>query len=285
MTPAARSKPDPFLRVMVTAHDLEPTLTAMCAGFEQSEWRAEQFATHLFEWLPEFALSWTERQSFTDATAVELLRRAARVVYATEKYRKRGEFGELILHVIIRQVFNSEPAISKIFYKDSANDTVKGFDAVHVVPRDEALELWLGEAKFYGDVTDALAAVAAELVQHMERDYLRSEFAAITNKIDESWPYAERLKKLLSPNTSLDEVFDVVRIPVLITYDSEVVAAHAAHTDEYAVQFKEEVEIVRSRFAKKALPEVQIHLCLVPLKSKEVLLSHLHEKLRSWQTL
>src|SRR3712207_6996007 len=60
---------------------------------------------------------------------------------SSEKYSKRGEFGELLLHSVIRDVFHSEPAISKIFFKDSANDTVKGFDAVHVVEVEGSLEL------------------------------------------------------------------------------------------------------------------------------------------------
>ena len=34
-------------------------------------------------------------------------------------------------------------AISKVFFKDSPNDTVKGFDAVHVVESLDGLELWL----------------------------------------------------------------------------------------------------------------------------------------------
>ena len=70
-------------------------------------------ADHLFEWLPEFALTFSERQRFADVTAVRLIKRAAQVVYATDKYQRRGEFGELLLHAVVRQVFGSKPAISK----------------------------------------------------------------------------------------------------------------------------------------------------------------------------
>jgi len=63
----------------------------------------------------------------------------------SDKYKKRGEIGELLLHVICREVFKTYPAITKYFYKDSANNTVKGFDAVHVVVGGDGLELWLGE--------------------------------------------------------------------------------------------------------------------------------------------
>ena len=49
---------------------------------------------------------------------------------------------------------------------------------------------------------------------------------AITNKIDDKWPYADRLKTLLHPNISLDDVFSNTCIPVLLTYDSKTLAKY-----------------------------------------------------------
>lgn len=281
----ADDRPEPFLEVLVQDLDLAPTLTALCAGFEQGEWRSEGFARHLFEWLPEFALSREERASFSSGKMVELVRRAAQVVYSSEKYQRRGEFGELILHAVARQVFGSEPAISKIYYKDSANDTVKGFDAVHVVGHDDELELWLGEAKFYGSITGAISAVVDELRKHMEKDYLRSEFALITNKVDDSWPLADRFKRLLHPNTSLDEVFTRVRIPVLLTYDSRTVQSFSESSSDYREAFGKEVKAAHASFSSNELPPVLIHLLLVPLKNKVELRDALDAQLRVWQQL
>ena len=280
-------KPAPFLTVLVEDATLIPPLTALCAGYEQEKWRAHQFGNHLFEWLPEFALSWKERQDFSDATAVALLRRAAQVVYTTEKYGRRGEFGELILHAMVRQLFDSEPAISKLFLKDSSNDTVKGFDAVHVVPaQDGSLELWLGESKFYEDVASAIAAVAAELESHTDPDYLRAEFAAVTNKIDDDWPFASRLKLLLHPNTSLDAVFDVLRIPVLLTYDSKAVADHKEWTDEYREALDAEARDIQLRLANKNLPDrIVIQLLLMPIASKKALTEIMNAQLQAWQLI
>ena len=64
--------------------------------------------------------------------------------------------------------------VSKFYFKSAANDTVKGFDAAHVVfvnpPED--LELWLGEAKLYIDVDAAIRDVCGELSTHLSDDYL-----------------------------------------------------------------------------------------------------------------
>ena len=49
---------------------------------------------------------------------VDRLAEAAKTVYTTEKYKKRGEFGELILHLILRDFFETVPLLSKIYFKD-----------------------------------------------------------------------------------------------------------------------------------------------------------------------
>ena len=210
--------PAPFLTAII--HDLvaNPPIAALCAGYEAGEWRGKALAEHVMEWLPEFSLSADELKTFAPGTAVRLIKKAARLVYQTPKYGRRGEFGELFLHIALRQIYGSIPAISKIFWKDSVNTTVKGFDAVHVIADGASLELWLGEVKFYEDGNSAITDVAKELVDHTKTDYLRNEFMLITNKLDPGSPHHKKLSLLLDPNTSLDDVFDAACIPILITY-------------------------------------------------------------------
>jgi len=277
-------KPPPFLSVRV--HDLAkaPGCTGLCVGYERGTWRAEGLADHAMEWLPEFALSVSECESMSHNNAVRFLRRAAKTVYDSEKFANRGEFGELFLHIAVRQAFDSIPAISKIYYKTASNDTVKGFDAVHVVEGPNGLELWIGEAKFYNDIGSAIREVVDEIKAHTKTDYLRSEFALITNKIDESSMYAQALKKLLDPNTSLDEVFKRACIPVLLTYDSAVVQHNTECSPQYVAAFVKEIEEHWTTFASKQLPtEIRIHLFLLPLEAKKRLVAVLDKRLKSWQ--
>ena len=279
-------QPQQFLEVRVQKLDISPTIIGLCVGYELGEWRYRRFASHIMEWLPEFALTYSEIESIHSGNMVALMREAAQKVYATEKFKKRGEFGELFLHAAIRQVFNSIPAISKIYYKSARNDTVKGFDAVHVVAGNDDLELWLGEAKFYKSIAPAIRDVVKELEIHMEKDYLRDEFVLIAGKIDHSWRHAEELQKLLSPNTSLDQVFSRVCIPVLLTYDSRCVAQHTERSDEYCKDFRNEILQHYQTFSKKKLPtNVTIHLFLLPLDDKAKLINELESKLKGWQNI
>lgn len=270
------SPPTPFLELRV--HELIPQtgLSGLCAGYEAGVWRGPELAAHLMHWLPEFALTHTELHHFGPGNALELIVRAANNIYTTENGGNRGEFGELLLHLALRQCFSTLPAISKYYYKDASNDTVKGFDAVHVVATETSLELWLGEVKFYDRLSRAIRDAVAELALHLERDYLRAEFATITNKIDPNWPHAERLQKLLHPNTSLDQVFDAICVPVLLTYESPTIAKYTALSEEYRASFEAEVRRGHAQFCAKIAASdtrkaLRIHLFLVPLLQKKAL--------------
>ena len=278
--------PDAFLEVHAREVAQPIALTGICVGFEESKWRAKQLAKHLMEWLPDFALSHSEREDIGAHNTVALLRKAAKLVYESENYARRGEFGELLLHIAVRQVFGSEPVISKIYYKDAPNVTVKGFDAVHVVDADGELELWLGESKFYDNIGAAIRDVVAELQIHTTRDYLRTEFIIIENKIDPTWPHADKIRKLIHRNTTLDRVFKRVRIPVLLTYDSSVAGGGSICDDDFVENFRDEVMRHWKTFQTKAkgLP-IRIELILLPLVSKKELVATLHEELKAWQRI
>lgn len=282
-----RSKPTPFLEVRVQELDPFPTVTGLCAGYERGEWRAGPFGDHLFDYLAEFALSHSELEKFSHATARRLMQSAAKNVYETEKFKRRGEFGELMLHAVVRQIFDSEPAVSKLFYKSAANDTVKGFDAVHVVaPENGELELWLGEVKFYEDGRAAIRDVAAELREHYEAGFLRSEFAVVTRYLDPSWEHSDALGRLLDGNTSLDQIVERIRVPVLVTYDSAVLAAHTSCDGDYVNEFREEILTLHRYFRERELPaEILVHLLLVPLRTKREFVAALDEKLKAWQAI
>lgn len=276
-------KPEPFFTLVVHNVEQKPGFTGACSGFECGTWRHKALADYLFEWLPEFALKYSELEDLNSASAMRLIKKAATTVYTTDKYQKRGEFGELLLHAVLREVFDSQPAISKIFFKTSTNDTVKGFDAVHVVESDGILELWLGEVKFYKNVNSAIAEVVKELEVHTDGDWLRKEFIAIDSKVDSRWSHAKAFQDLISRRTSLDVLFKRICIPVLLTYESDCVKKFSAICDEYTSELTAELEGIFKQFSSKPLPNVRIHLFLVPIHEKKSLIEVLHKKLEGLQ--
>lgn len=274
---------------------IDPPLSGICAGFESGQWRTRQLAKRLFDDVIDFALSHSERQEFNSDTGMLMVGRAMRKIYTSDKYARRGEFGELLLHMTLREVFKTETALSKIYFKDGGNETVKGFDAVHIVDNGTGLELWLGEVKFYNRLSGAIRDVVTELHDHIDSDYLRGEFLAVEGKIDRSWKHAPKLLSMIHEDVSLDEIFENITIPVLLTYDSAVVAARVAelssdpdgsreNKEAYRVAFEEEVRKGWDSFVAAGLPrKVRIRLILVPLHLKKALVDALHERLKLWQ--
>lgn len=286
-------KPENFLNLVFhEASSLGDDL-ALCAGFERGEWRNDQLADHVMEWLPEFALNHSELNEIGHHNAVRLTKKAAKIVYQTEKYGSRGEFGEILLHIAIRQIYETIPAVSKIYYKSSVNKTVEGFDAVHVVRKDDGLELWIGETKFYNDVGRAINDVCTEIVDHLETDYLRAEFLLIKNKIDPSWPEASSLKALLKESVSLDDVFQRACIPVLLTYESDVVQCSSKADKKYIADIRTEINLAYKKMRAKLKKEYEarfsetlpltVHVILIPLKEKKALISALDARLKALQ--
>lgn len=273
--------PAPFLEVRVSDSSQNPSLLAMCAGYENNKWRSRQFAAHLVEWLPEYCLKYSEIIEIGSHNLVRMLKNAASNIYDSKKYENRGEIGEIILHAIIRQEFGSMPLISKIYFKDSPNETVKGFDCVHIVQTNSKIELWLGEAKFYKDFQQASREVCNELIVHTENDYLRKEFIAICNKLDMEHFASNYILKLLDRNTSLDNIFPYIVFPVLITYESNTINSYNSICKEMEESIKQEVSKHYKYFTDKLPPlKSTIHLILVPMGLKDELTSAFDNEIR-----
>lgn len=278
-----------FFKIIVHDESSIPTLLGICAGFENGEWRGQRLADNLFNCIPDFCLSYSEVHEVDSTEWMDKLRKSVAMIYNSPKYKSRGEFGELLLHYILKDFYKTIPAISKMYFKDGPNETVKGFDAVHVIENDEGLlDLWLGEVKFYKDASQAIKDVIPEIEEHFAHDYLRTEFIAITNKLDKESPFYEKLSQLISPDTSLDEIFERICVPVLITFNSKVIDKQIKYTNAYKEEMKTEMEKYfnqfESQFEKLGI-DIEVHLFLLPLKTKETFVQMLNNKLNLWQQL
>lgn len=276
--------PDPFLVDRCRLSTSSPPAYGYCVSYEDGEWRKKQFAAHLMEWLPDFVLTRKELSSITSGNMLQRLREAARSVYTTQKYQKRGEFGELILHAILRQFFDTSAIVKKLYFKDSANNTVKGFDAVHVSKDDGSLRLWLGEAKFYKDLADGVRDALNSVEGHIDRDVLRQEFTVILRQVDDEHDWVEELRDLLHQNRSLDDVFPRITVPIMVTYDSVTVAGHTALCPDYESDFVDEVTEAQELLAARGLQDkIDLVGLFVPLASKGQLVEELDSRLKSIQ--
>ena len=170
----------------------------------QYVFQLESLANAIIETIPEYVFADYKGSSLPLAGSVSRLREAAKSIYKikeyelmyrayvlndaaamekTEKssYMNRGEFGELLLHLLLRDVKGTIPLISKVYFKDSPSVPAHGFDAVHITPENKIL--WLGESKFYSDAEQGLNALLNDLNEHFKRDYLNEQFVIIKKNL------------------------------------------------------------------------------------------------------
>ncbi|PSJ16028.1 Hachiman antiphage defense system protein HamA [Nitrosomonas supralitoralis] len=151
------------------------------------------------EWLPKFALNHSELKEMGHHSVVRIIKKGAKILYQTEKCGLRDE---ILLHIAIRQIYETIPAVSKIYYKNSVNETVEGFDAIHVVKKMMVLKSGSVRQNSTMMLT-GINDICVEIVHLLETDYLRTEFHLIKNKIGPSRLEAKSLIALLEENASL----------------------------------------------------------------------------------
>ena len=118
-------------------------------------------AQTIMDVLPEYAFADNE-QPIKPHLYMKKVREAARCMYDTSAYKAinkyyieqddtfeeeaksaraigRGEFGEILLHLLLRDFKGTIPLVSKLYFKDSRGVPAHGFDAVHISPEENIL--------------------------------------------------------------------------------------------------------------------------------------------------
>lgn len=199
-----------------------------------------------------------------------------------EQILKKGEFGELILHVYLRDYFQTFPLLSKIYFKDTDGFTVHGFDAIHIGKDPSDLNrdsLFLGESKLYyrknGQSGHAgVKDLANDIKEHFYKDFLIREFALICKKKDAYTPletyqdkntielyeqyielknsWIDSIQKVSEGKGRLESLLSSVTIPVICTYQSELfVRFDDIYSDEFREAYNTEIAALEKIFKEE----------------------------------
>ncbi|WP_298119091.1 DUF1837 domain-containing protein [Flavobacterium sp.] len=271
--------------LVLSEHISEANLRVYHVGFETNKFRLTPLVEVIRKVIPEFAFGYHAGMSIPYTEMVERIVEAANTVYLTDKYKKRGEFGELILHLLLRDWCNTIPLVSKIYFKDAHNATVHGFDAIHITIEEDKKKLWLGESKLYLDGFDGVKELAKDVVNHVNADYLKKEFELIRRKIPQDIPEVEFWTNLMHKHKNLDEVFDTIVIPLVCTYSSSIFTSHDSNSKEYFEALESECRDLFNTFNTKVATDVELILLLLPVPNKDELNSELDVRLKNMQKI
>lgn len=269
-----------------------PTLDTYMVGFDLGEFRYEPLSELLMDTVVDFAFGY--HTGILERYDRRTLKEAAKSIYnireftevkwtyvdedselldceikAEKKYLKRGEFGELILHLLLRDFYDTVPLLSKIYFKDSDGAVVHGFDTVHIgkdLADSSKSSMYLGESKIYSRKDDTAGIngvkdLVQDIEHHFKKDFLYREIALIGKKKYSYKPkdevidftpgaYEEFLKaknywfdtlaKVESGEQKLEDFLNSVTVPLVCTYQSKLLTEAC---DENNDDFKKEYEV------------------------------------------
>lgn len=97
-----------------------------------------------------------------------------------ESRENQGFFGETVLNVLLQQHYGTGVLFARGNFYDPLSDMEPhGFDSHHFVVRDNQIEFWFGEAKFYQDYGAAIKSIISKLSANLSKEYLKKNFLSI----------------------------------------------------------------------------------------------------------
>ena len=212
-------------------------------------------------------------------------------------YERKGVFGEVILHLILKEFKGTIPLISKIYFKDSFAQEAKGFDAVHV--SKDGTTLWLGETKFYkawkknGVLNGGVDELVDDLKKHFSKDYLSEQYVIIQRGLEAKYTHPQReywLEKLSRP-ILLKDIFQYIKIPLLCIYEDSIAkeylqAVDVAVKDAGIVAHTITVRDYYTSINDHAMKEhMQALLILMPVEAKNKIIRYMLERIWHMQSI
>lgn len=301
---------------VITQSIKETDLSTYFVGFDLSEdgsneYRWNSLVRLLINVIPEFSFGYQQDNCTDNTEVVNMVCESAKAIYkidefkrvrdiyldgnnisddVSDKYLRRGEFGELILHLLLRDYYNTIPLISKIYFKDSYGHTVHGFDAIHIQPDNKSL--WLGESKLYHDGKRGIKALIQDIKEHFCSDYLNNEFTIVSKKLKlmDTIPEKDYWLDLLDKSTKLSEQLNSITIPLLCTYTSDNFTLYDNEDlEDFIDAYEKEIRDLKQYFDLHLnhnwKTNLNIILLLFPIRSKNELVKKLHNKLSLMQQI
>ena len=266
----------------------------------------KDLAEIIIDVLPEYAFADYE-QPIKPLLYMKKIREAARCMYDTSTYKainkyyiegnqnfkeeaekaralSRGEFGEILLHLLLRDFKGTIPLVSKLYFKDSRGVPAHGFDAVHISPEEKIL--WLGESKLYTGATKGLKDLIEDLKHHFKKDFLSNEYTIIKKNVSiNNIPNRDYWLDRLSKNKRLEDMITQVNIPMLCVYNDS--SSFKKCLDEsieniapvFEPRFRELKRYFDENNDAPLKDKLNIILFLFPVMDKEGFILELHKRL------
>lgn len=239
-------------------------------NYEQGRYREKELVHIIRDAIPHFALTHDEYSELKENDDIGEMNRLGWSRISKTRKECKGDFGELLLFLILSHFYKSQKLVTKVKLRSSRNEQVKGFDCAHFISTDEETSLWLGEAKFYKDFSNALQDILTEIKTHTEYSYLNNELTILAPNIEWNHKLKETttIEEYINKTRSLDDLKIV--IPSLITYETSILGkfnttGSKIFKEAFLKHFKQKFKTIDSK--PITLPEnFSLFFILLPLQ-------------------
>lgn len=260
--------------------EIKRALYAFDVEYDDEKWRRGELIEHLIDWLPEMTLPASTLASFNHLTARRLPVAALKALERHGAVDMPQVVAALMLHAILRHHFEAEPIACRIFFRIAGG---MRSTSAHIVQKPEGDEIWLGRSKLitaetYREVVDE---VLGELRTALNRDVLVEERDIIVQLREPHHLRADRLGPVLDSMAKTLDLLRVLRLPVLIAYDSATLSP--GFDPGYVERLREEVDVEYARIKTQLgheLDRVEVAMFLVPVECADTLAVEFEKRLR-----
>jgi len=224
----------PFVEQLIFGIDVDAKRSGSRFGFhldyDTKTYREKALAGLIRDSVEYFALTHEEFEEYIQKGDLISARRKAWGRISTAHKNKKGDYGELLLFLLLhfRLAERPERFVTKVRLRSARGDQIKGFDCAHFTIENDELCLWLGEAKFHQSFSTAISGAFDSLEEHGKANYLKNEIRILGANIEANHGITpamhKKLDHILNKGCSLDKMR--FKIPVLLTYDSPAVQKH-----------------------------------------------------------
>ena len=232
-----------FNNLIVEIHNMEELFikNGYALTYERGKSRQKELVNIIRDTIPHFALTPEEFDQYLETKDVGEQQRIAWSRISKAKKESKGDYGELLLFLFLSCYYPTERFVTKVRLRSSRKDQIKGFDCAHFTIENNEVYLWLGEAKFYNDFSNAKSHVIKEIQEHCEDNYIDEEFSILASNIEinKASEVYNKIYEILNRSKSFDD-FNIV-VPTLITYNCRIVNSNKAHNDKFITALKNDL--------------------------------------------
>lgn len=105
--------------------------TGMTLNYEDGKYRQNELVRIIRESVVHFALTKKEIQKYKDDDDFGEMQRKAWDRISKAHKNSKGDYGELLLYIILCIFFPSQKFVTKVRLRSSTKDQIKGFDCAH----------------------------------------------------------------------------------------------------------------------------------------------------------